>query len=255
MRLDRPIEVNRAEAVLARFIGDGSRPARFHHPRICFESHDYDGVTVGELFNVPSRVNDCWLAMVVVIRKHLSLSRISIHSTAIVPSTRKTWHLTWLFRQSNRRSGLVRSRISKTKNPGSRYYYSITLHLRKHVQKANPEHSSDTSHGVNYSAGVFLPQQFRVFHAGGRIFRDLAVRTQQGKPTCAVVFGSSTAGGAYHPALSDYTIFVEDQAQVFLGGPPLVKMATGEVVTAEELGGAKVHATVTGLADQIAVDE
>ncbi|KAI5364391.1 hypothetical protein J4E82_011491 [Alternaria postmessia] len=105
------------------------------------------------------------------------------------------------------------------------------------------------------SAGVFLPQQFRVFHAGGRIFRDLAVRTQQGKPTCAVVFGSSTAGGAYHPALSDYTIFVEDQAQVFLGGPPLVKMATGEVVTAEELGGAKVHATVTGLADQIAVDE
>ncbi|CAN9354805.1 unnamed protein product, partial [Alternaria alternata] len=105
------------------------------------------------------------------------------------------------------------------------------------------------------SAGVFLPQQFRVFHAGGRIFRDLAVRTQQGKPTCAVVFGSSTAGGAYHPALSDYTIFVEDQAQVFLGGPPLVKMATGEMVTAEELGGAKVHATVTGLADQIAVDE
>ncbi|KAJ4983158.1 acetyl propionyl carboxylase [Stagonosporopsis vannaccii] len=105
------------------------------------------------------------------------------------------------------------------------------------------------------SAGVFLPQQFRVFHKGGQIFRDLAVRTQQGKPTCAVVFGSSTAGGAYHPALSDYTIFVEDQAQVFLGGPPLVKMATGEEVTAEELGGAKVHATVTGLADQIAVDE
>lgn len=105
------------------------------------------------------------------------------------------------------------------------------------------------------SAGVFLPQQFRVFHAGGRIFRDLAVRTAQGKPTCAVVFGSSTAGGAYHPALSDYTIFVEDQAQVFLGGPPLVKMATGEIVTAEELGGAKVHASVTGLADQIAVDE
>ena len=104
-------------------------------------------------------------------------------------------------------------------------------------------------------AGVFLPQQFRVFHKGGQIFRDLAVRTQHGKPTCAVVFGSSTAGGAYHPALSDYTIFVEDQAQVFLGGPPLVKMATGEEVTAEELGGAKVHATVTGLADQLAVDE
>ncbi|KAF9889612.1 hypothetical protein FE257_007120 [Aspergillus nanangensis] len=105
------------------------------------------------------------------------------------------------------------------------------------------------------SAGVFLPQQFRVFHKGGQLFRDLALRTQHGKPSCAIVFGSSTAGGAYHPALSDYTIFVENQAQAFLGGPPLVKMATGEDIGAEELGGAKVHATVTGLADQIAVDE
>ncbi|CAG9985063.1 unnamed protein product [Clonostachys byssicola] len=105
------------------------------------------------------------------------------------------------------------------------------------------------------SAGVFLPQQFRVFHKGGQLFHDLAVRTLNGKPSCAVVFGSSTAGGAYHPALSDYTIFVEKQAQAFLGGPPLVKMATGEVVNAEELGGAHVHATLTGLADQIATDE
>ncbi|CAM1501358.1 Fc.00g105200.m01.CDS01 [Cosmosporella sp. VM-42] len=105
------------------------------------------------------------------------------------------------------------------------------------------------------SAGVFLPQQFRVFHKGGQLFRDLAIRSQQGKPSCAVVFGSSTAGGAYHPALSDYTIFVEKQAQVFLGGPPLVKMATGETIEAEELGGANIHGTVTGLADQIALDE
>ncbi|KAJ5984860.1 hypothetical protein N7499_008921 [Penicillium canescens] len=105
------------------------------------------------------------------------------------------------------------------------------------------------------SAGVFLPQQFRVFHKGGQLFRDLAVRTQHGKPSCAIVFGSSTAGGAYHPALSDYTIFVENQAQAFLGGPPLVKMATGEVIGAEELGGAKVHAVTTGLADQIASNE
>ncbi|CAG7920918.1 unnamed protein product [Penicillium olsonii] len=105
------------------------------------------------------------------------------------------------------------------------------------------------------SAGVFLPQQFRVFHKGGQLFRDLALRTRHGKPSCAIVFGSSTAGGAYHPALSDYTIFVENQAQAFLGGPPLVKMATGEVIGAEELGGAKVHATTTGLADQIASDE
>ncbi|KAF9637473.1 Carboxyl transferase [Lasiodiplodia theobromae] len=105
------------------------------------------------------------------------------------------------------------------------------------------------------SAGVFLPQQFRVFHKGGQIFRDLAVRSQLGQLSCAVVFGSSTAGGAYHPALSDYTIFVQKQAQVFLGGPPLVKMATGEVIGAEELGGAEIHASVTGLADQMATDE
>lgn len=106
-----------------------------------------------------------------------------------------------------------------------------------------------------FQAGVFLPQQFRVFHKGGELFRDLALRSQLNQPSCAIVFGSSTAGGAYHPALSDYTVFVEDQAQVFLAGPPLVKMATGEIVDAEELGGAKVHATMTGLADSIASDE
>lgn len=108
---------------------------------------------------------------------------------------------------------------------------------------------------IIFKAGVFLPQQFRVFHKGGQLFRDLAIRSQNGQPSCAIVFGSSTAGGAYHPALSDYTIFVENQAQVFLGGPPLVKMATGEVIDAEDLGGANIHATVTGLADQIALDE
>jgi acetyl-CoA carboxylase carboxyltransferase component len=83
----------------------------------------------------------------------------------------------------------------------------------------------------------------------------LAVRSSLGLSSCAVVFGSSTAGGAYHPALSDYTIFVKDQAQVFLGGPPLVKMATGEICEAEELGGAAMHAKTTGLADQLASDE
>lgn len=87
------------------------------------------------------------------------------------------------------------------------------------------------------------------------MFRDLSRRSQQGKPSCSVVFGSSTAGGAYLPGLSDYTIFVRNQAQVFLGGPPLVKMATGEIVDAGTLGGAEMHATITGLADQIATDE
>ena len=105
------------------------------------------------------------------------------------------------------------------------------------------------------TAGASLPQQFRVFHTGGRSFRDTTVRSQAGTPTCNVVFGSSTAGGAYSPGMSDYTIFVEKQAQVFLGGPPLVKMATGEVSTAEELGGAEMHARISGLADQMARDE
>lgn len=102
---------------------------------------------------------------------------------------------------------------------------------------------------------MFLPRQFEIFHAGAQIFRDLARRSQLGQQSCAIVFGSSTAGGAYHPALSDYSIFVKGHAQVFLGGPPLVKMATGEVVDAESLGGAETHSKVTGLADQIALDE
>ncbi|KAF4465870.1 Methylcrotonoyl- carboxylase [Fusarium albosuccineum] len=109
--------------------------------------------------------------------------------------------------------------------------------------------------GLAQAAGAFLPQQFRVFHKAGQMFRDLARRSQSGMPSCSVVFGSSTAGGAYLPGLSDYTIFVRNKAQVFLGGPPLVKMATGEVIGAEELGGADMHAIVTGLADQIALDE
>ncbi|KAK3116596.1 hypothetical protein LTR53_002894 [Teratosphaeriaceae sp. CCFEE 6253] len=105
------------------------------------------------------------------------------------------------------------------------------------------------------SAGLFLPQQFKIFFAGAEIFRELCRRSQLGQQSCAIVFGTSTAGGAYHPALSDYSIFVKNQAQVFLGGPPLVRMATGEVVDAEVLGGAETHAKLTGLADQLAVDE
>lgn len=102
---------------------------------------------------------------------------------------------------------------------------------------------------------MFLPQQFRVFHKASQMFRDLARRSASRLPSCSVVFGSSTAGGAYLPGLSDYTIFVKNKAQVFLGGPPLVKMATGEIVDAETLGGGDMHASVTGLADQLAIDE
>ncbi|KAI8617494.1 acetyl/propionyl-CoA carboxylase [Chytriomyces sp. MP71] len=108
---------------------------------------------------------------------------------------------------------------------------------------------------LTQTAGANLGQQSRVFHAGGAMFRNLAIKSKLNIPTCCVVFGSSTAGGAYAPGMSDYVIMVKDKAQVFLGGPPLVKMATGEVVDAESLGGALMHSRKSGLADQLARDE
>ena len=108
---------------------------------------------------------------------------------------------------------------------------------------------------LNQCAGANLPQQFTVFHPTGKTFRDITLRSQAGAPTCTVVFGSSTAGGAYQPGMSEFSIFVKEQAQVFLGGPPLVKMATGEVSTAEELGGADMHTSISGVGDALATDE
>ena len=105
------------------------------------------------------------------------------------------------------------------------------------------------------SGGADLPRQADVFVPGGEQFRRLTQLSAQGIPTICVVFGSSTAGGAYLPGMSDYTVMVEGRARVFLGGPPLVKMAIGEEADEEELGGARMHAQISGLCDYLARDE
>ncbi len=105
------------------------------------------------------------------------------------------------------------------------------------------------------AAGADLPQQAKIFVPGGRGFREITRRSRNRLPTVSVVFGSSTAGGAYLPGMSDYAIMVRNRAQVFLAGPPLVKMATGEVVDEESLGGAEMHSRISGLSDYLAEDE
>jgi acetyl-CoA carboxylase carboxyltransferase component len=105
------------------------------------------------------------------------------------------------------------------------------------------------------SGGADLPTQAESFVPGGRLFRDLTRSSGQGVPTISLVFGNSTAGGAYVPGMSDYAVLVKERAKVFLGGPPLVKMATGEESDDESLGGAEMHARVSGLGDYFALDE
>jgi acetyl-CoA carboxylase carboxyltransferase component len=105
------------------------------------------------------------------------------------------------------------------------------------------------------SGGADLPTQKEIFIPGGKLFRDITRSSAAKQPTVALVFGNSTAGGAYVPGMSDYTVMVREHAKVFLGGPPLVKMATGEESDDESLGGAEMHARISGLADYLAEDE
>jgi acetyl-CoA carboxylase carboxyltransferase component len=105
------------------------------------------------------------------------------------------------------------------------------------------------------SGGADLPTQSELFVDAGKIFQKLTNLSAAGIPTVALVFGNSTAGGAYVPGMCDYCVLVDGAAKVFLGGPPLVKMATGEDADDEELGGARMHSTVSGLSDQLALDE
>ncbi len=105
------------------------------------------------------------------------------------------------------------------------------------------------------SGGADLPHQSEIFIPGGQTFRDITQLSALGIPTVALVFGNSTAGGAYLPGMSDYVVMIDQRSKVFLGGPPLVKMATGEESDDESLGGAEMHARVSGLADYFATDE
>ena len=105
------------------------------------------------------------------------------------------------------------------------------------------------------SGGADLPTQKEVFIPGGAVFRNLTRLSAAGIPTIALVFGTATAGGAYLPGLSDHVVMIERRSKVFLAGPPLVKAATGEESDDESLGGAEMHARVSGLADHYAVDE
>jgi len=109
--------------------------------------------------------------------------------------------------------------------------------------------------GLVESGGANLNYQAEIFVEGGRTFANMARLSAAGIPHLTVVHGSSTAGGAYHPGLSDYVIAVKKRAKIFLAGPPLLKAATGEVATDEELGGAEMHSVISGVADYLAEED
>ncbi len=136
-------------------------------------------------------------------------------------------------------------------------YYPITVKKHLRAQEVARANKLPCVYLVD-SGGAFLPMQDDVFpdrEHFGRIFFNQANLSAEGIPQIAAVMGSCTAGGAYVPAMSDETVIVKDQATIFLGGPPLVKAATGEVVTAEELGGGDVHARKSGVVDHLAEDD
>jgi acetyl-CoA carboxylase carboxyltransferase component len=136
-------------------------------------------------------------------------------------------------------------------------YYPMTVKKHLRAQEIALENRLPCIYLVD-SGGAFLPLQDEVFPDRdhfGRIFYNQARMSAAGIPQIAVVMGSCTAGGAYVPAMSDETVIVRGTGTIFLGGPPLVQAATGEIVTAEELGGAAVHARVSGVADHEALDD
>src|ERR1700756_1118415 len=136
-------------------------------------------------------------------------------------------------------------------------YYPITVKKHLRAQEIALHNRLACVYLVD-SGGAFLPMQDEVFpdrEHFGRIFFNQATMAKLETPQIACVMGSCTAGGAYVPAMSDETVIVREQGTIFLGGPPLVKAATGEEVTAEELGGGDVHARTSGVVDHLAYDD
>ncbi|MDZ4128624.1 MAG: carboxyl transferase domain-containing protein, partial [Hydrogenophaga sp.] len=136
-------------------------------------------------------------------------------------------------------------------------YYPLTVKKHLRAQEVAQQNNLPCIYLVD-SGGANLPNQDEVFPDRdhfGRIFFNQANMSAQGIAQIAVVMGSCTAGGAYVPAMSDETIIVKNQGTIFLGGPPLVKAATGEVVTAEDLGGGDVHTRLSGVADHLAQND
>ena len=136
-------------------------------------------------------------------------------------------------------------------------YYPLTVKKHLRAQEIALENRLPCVYLVD-SGGAFLPLQADVFPDRdhfGRIFYNQARMSAAGIPQVALVMGSSTAGGAYVPAMSDETVIVKGTGTIFLGGPPLVKAATGEEVSAEDLGGADVHTAISGVADHLALDD
>ena len=151
----------------------------------------------------------------------------------------------------NKRLCLINANIGTRK--GGAVDYATSLKVLR-LGEIALENSLPTINLVE-SGGANLPDQDRVFNNYGASFREMSRRSKKGIPTLSVVFGNATAGGAYVPGMSDYTIMQKDAAKVFLAGPPLVKMATNEISNDEELGGAMMHSRISGVADFLAEDE
>ncbi|MCB0293744.1 MAG: methylcrotonoyl-CoA carboxylase, partial [Calditrichaeota bacterium] len=136
-------------------------------------------------------------------------------------------------------------------------YFPMTIKKHLRAQEIAMQNRLPCVYLVD-SGGIFLPYQSETFPDRdhfGRIFFNQARMSAEGIPQISVVLGSSTAGGAYQPAMSDEVVIVRKQGYIYIGGPPLVKAATGEVVTDEDLGGADVHARISGVADHYAHNE